>query len=70
MIGANRVLVRHVLENFEKVQDQTVQFLLRNYSRVVALPMYSILSPIPPVWWPTQGKSWSTYRFTLYSAII
>lgn len=37
MIGANRVLVRHVLENFEKVQDQTVQFLLRNYSRVACL---------------------------------
>nr|MDK2850783.1 single-stranded-DNA-specific exonuclease [Candidatus Cloacimonadota bacterium] len=34
MIGINRVLIRHVLENFEDVQDQTVQFLLRNYSRV------------------------------------
>jgi len=34
MIGMNRVIVRHVLDNFESVQDQTVQFLLRNYSRV------------------------------------
>jgi single-stranded-DNA-specific exonuclease len=36
MQGLNRVLVRHVLNNFEAVQDQTVQFLLRNYSRVAS----------------------------------
>ncbi len=34
MIGLNRVIVRHVLDHFEEVQDQTVEFLLRNYSRV------------------------------------
>ncbi|MCB5278906.1 MAG: DHH family phosphoesterase [Candidatus Cloacimonetes bacterium] len=34
MIGINRIIVRYVLENFEQTQDQTVQFLLRNYSRV------------------------------------
>lgn len=34
MIGLNRLIVRHVLEHFEEAQDQTVQFLLRNYSRV------------------------------------
>ncbi|MCK9556828.1 MAG: DHH family phosphoesterase [Candidatus Cloacimonetes bacterium] len=34
MIGINRILVRHVLKHFEEVSDHTVQFLLRNYSRV------------------------------------
>jgi single-stranded-DNA-specific exonuclease len=34
MIGLNRVIVSHVLEHFEEVQDPTVQFLLRNYSRI------------------------------------
>ena len=34
MTGINRVIVRHVLNNFHAVQDQTVNFLLRNYSRV------------------------------------
>ncbi len=34
MIGLNRSIVRYVLDHFEDVQDQTVQFLLRNYSRV------------------------------------
>jgi single-stranded-DNA-specific exonuclease len=34
MIGLNRILVRHVLEHFEDVQDETVEFLLRNYSRI------------------------------------
>jgi len=34
MIGLNRVIVRYVLNNFPAMQDQTVQFLLRNYSRV------------------------------------
>lgn len=34
MIGLNRTIVRYVLENFEAVQDQTVQFLLRNYRRI------------------------------------
>ncbi len=34
MIGINRIIVRYVLEHFDAVQDQTVQFLLRNYSRV------------------------------------
>lgn len=37
MIGINRIIVRHVLMNFAQVQDQTVQFLLRNYSRVSSL---------------------------------
>ncbi len=34
MIGLNRIIVRYVLENFEAVQDPTIQFLLRNYRRV------------------------------------
>ena len=34
MIGLNRIIVRHVLENFSEVQDVTVEFLLRNYNRV------------------------------------
>ena len=34
MIGLNRIIVRYVLENFDAVQDHTVQFLLRNYRRV------------------------------------
>lgn len=34
MTGVNRSIVRHVLNNFEAVQDDTVQFLLRNYPRV------------------------------------
>lgn len=36
MTGLNRVIVRHVIEHFEEVQDNTVLFLLRNYSRVVS----------------------------------
>ncbi len=34
MAGLNRSIVRYVLDHFDDVQDQTVQFLLRNYSRV------------------------------------
>jgi len=34
MLGLNRIIVRHVLENFKEVQDDTVEFLLRNYSRM------------------------------------
>lgn len=34
MQGLNRIIVRHVIDHFEDVQDHTVQFLLRNYSRV------------------------------------
>mgnify|MGYP000886282630 CR=1 FL=1 len=34
MVGLNRIIVRHVLENFSEVQDETVEFLLRNYNRV------------------------------------
>jgi single-stranded-DNA-specific exonuclease len=34
MQGLNRLIVRHVLENFNLVQDETVEFLLRNYSRM------------------------------------
>jgi len=37
MIGLNRVIVRYVLENFSEVQDETVEFLLRNYSRINSL---------------------------------
>lgn len=37
MIGLNRVIVRYVLENFGEVQDETVEFLLRNYSRINSL---------------------------------
>lgn len=45
MQGLNRIIVRHVLEHFEEVQDQTVQFLLRNYSRVsTATDVFSFLS--------------------------
>lgn len=36
MQGLNRILVRHVLNNFDEVQDHSVQFLLRNYSRVAS----------------------------------
>ncbi len=34
MIGLNRIIVRHVLDHFSEVQDETVDFLLRNYNRV------------------------------------
>lgn len=34
MQGLNRLIVRHVIDHFEEVQDHTVQFLLRNYNRV------------------------------------
>lgn len=34
MIGVNRIIVRHVLENFKEIQDDTVEFLLRNYNRI------------------------------------
>lgn len=34
MIGVNRIIVRYVLENFGDVQDETVEFLLRNYNRI------------------------------------
>jgi single-stranded-DNA-specific exonuclease len=37
MIGVNRLIVRHVLENFHEVQDETVDFLLRNYNRINSL---------------------------------
>jgi single-stranded-DNA-specific exonuclease len=34
MTGINRVLVRHVLENWSELKDQTVDFLMRNYLRI------------------------------------
>ncbi|MDD2229396.1 MAG: DHH family phosphoesterase [Candidatus Cloacimonetes bacterium] len=34
MIGINRIIVRHAMENFSEVQDETVEFLLRNYKRM------------------------------------
>ncbi len=37
MVGLNRIIVRHVLENFNMVHDETVEFLMRNYSRMNSL---------------------------------
>jgi single-stranded-DNA-specific exonuclease len=34
MTGVNRILVRHVLDNIHSLNDPSVEFLLRNYSRV------------------------------------
>lgn len=34
MTGVNRILVRHVIENWEEIQDPSVEFLLRNYNRI------------------------------------
>ena len=34
MLGANRVIVRHVLQNWRDLKDPSVEFLLRNYARV------------------------------------
>jgi len=37
MIGLNRIIVRYAMEHFGEVQDNTVEFLLRNYSRINSL---------------------------------
>lgn len=37
MVGLNRIIVRYVLENFAEVQDDTVEFLLRNFNRTNTL---------------------------------
>ncbi|HNV92534.1 MAG TPA: DHH family phosphoesterase [Candidatus Cloacimonas sp.] len=37
MIGMNRILVRYALEHFYEIQDDTVEFLLRNYNRINTL---------------------------------
>jgi len=37
MIGINRIIVRYAMENFGEVQDNTVEFLLRNYTRINSL---------------------------------
>lgn len=34
MTGVNRILVRHVLHNWEENQDPSVEFLQRNYNRI------------------------------------
>ncbi|PKN75883.1 MAG: DHH family phosphoesterase [Candidatus Cloacimonetes bacterium HGW-Cloacimonetes-2] len=34
MTGVNRLIVREVIENWDKVRDYTIDFLLRNYMRV------------------------------------
>ncbi len=34
MTGLNRIIVRHVIKNFHNIQDNTIDFLLRNYRRV------------------------------------
>ncbi|GAB1468384.1 hypothetical protein MASR2M64_11030 [Candidatus Cloacimonadota bacterium] len=34
MTGLNRIIVRHVMQNFDAVQDETIEFLLRNYKRI------------------------------------
>ncbi|MBW6514842.1 MAG: DHH family phosphoesterase, partial [Candidatus Syntrophosphaera sp.] len=34
MTGLNRVLVRHVIENWPELEDPSVDFLLRNYNRI------------------------------------
>lgn len=34
MTGVNRILVRHVIGNWDDIQDPSVDFLLRNYNRI------------------------------------
>jgi single-stranded-DNA-specific exonuclease len=34
MTGLNRIIVRHVIKNFNRIQDNTADFLLRNYRRL------------------------------------
>jgi len=34
MTGVNRILVRHVIENWDNLKDYTIDFLQRNYNRV------------------------------------
>ena len=34
MIGVNRLIVRHVIENWNTIPDYTIEFLLRNYRRI------------------------------------
>jgi single-stranded-DNA-specific exonuclease len=34
MTGVNRMIVRHVIENWHSIEDPSVEFLLRNYNRI------------------------------------
>ena len=34
MIGVNRMIVRHVIQNWKTIPDYTIDFLLRNYNRI------------------------------------
>lgn len=34
MTGVNRLIVRHVIDNWDSVRDNTIDFLLRNYNRI------------------------------------
>lgn len=34
MIGINRMIVRHVIDNWKSIPDYTIEFLLRNYNRI------------------------------------
>ena len=34
MTGVNRLIVRHVIDNWDDIQDYTIDFLLRNFNRV------------------------------------
>lgn len=34
MTGLNRIIVRYVIDNWDEVKDNTVEFLLRNYNRI------------------------------------
>ena len=37
MTGVNRILVRHVLNNWDDIKDYTIEFLQRNFNRVTGL---------------------------------
>jgi len=36
MVGLNRIIIRYVLEHWDEVKDNTVEFLLRNYNRITS----------------------------------
>ncbi len=37
MTGVNRLIVRHVIDNWDGVRDNTIDFLLRNYNRITSV---------------------------------
>jgi single-stranded-DNA-specific exonuclease len=34
MTGLNRIIIRYVIDNWEEIKDNTIDFLLRNYNRI------------------------------------